>query len=63
MKSDYYFDECKDCMYREYSDELFCCAGSRLGLALHKLIKELPIISKFVDDYKYCGWYQKEEEL
>ena len=61
MKSDCYFDECKDCLYREHSDSLYCCAASRLGLAWHRLIKETPIINKFADDYKYCNWYQKEE--
>lgn len=61
MKSDCYFDECKDCMYKEHSDDLLCCAASRLGLAMYRLIKELPIINKLIDDNKYCNWYQKEE--
>lgn len=61
MKSDCYFDECKDCLYRECSDKLVGCAASRLGLAWYRLIKELPIINKFVVDYKYCNWFQKEE--
>lgn len=61
MKSDCHFDECKDCLYRERNDDLLCCAGSRLCLAWHRLIKELPIINKFIDDDYYCNWYQKEE--
>ncbi len=62
MKSDCYFDECKDCLYREHSDDLLCCAASRMGLAWHRWIKELPIIDRLADSYKYCNWYQKEDE-
>ena len=62
MKSDCYFDECKDCMYREHNDNLCCCAASRLGLAWYRLLKELPIVNRFIVDYKYCNWYQKEED-
>ena len=36
MKSDCYFDECKDCLYREYSDKLVGCAANRLGLAWYR---------------------------
>lgn len=61
MKSSYYFDECKDCLHREYSDKLYCCAASKLGLAWYRVLKELPIINKFVVDYKYCNWFLKEE--
>ena len=67
MKPDCYFDECKDCLYREHSDDLLCCAGSRLGLAWYRLIKELPIINKLVDDYKlgrcYFNWNTVSDEL
>lgn len=55
------FDECQDCLYKEHSDKLLCCAASRLGLAWHRLIKESPIINKFIDDNKYCNWFQKGE--
>ena len=41
------FDECKDCMYKDHSNDLMCCAVSKLGL---------------VDKYKYCNWFQKEEQ-
>lgn len=61
MKSNCYFDECKDCINNQYNDDLFCCAASRLGLAWYRLFKEIPIINRFVNDYKYCNWYQKEE--
>lgn len=61
MKSDCCFEECKDCLHREYADNLYCCQANRLGLAWHRLIKELPFINKFADDYRYCNWYQKEE--
>lgn len=65
MKSDYYFDECKDCLHSEYSDKLYCCQTSRLGLAFHRmwegLWEEIPAMKKVMDDYKYCNWYQKGE--
>lgn len=63
MKSDCYFDECKDCLYREHSDDLVCCAASRLGLACHRLVEELPIINRLIDGHKSCSWYQKDEEV
>lgn len=61
MKSDCNFKECKYCMYKEYGDDLLRCAASRLGLAWHKLFKELPIVNKFINDDKHCIWFQKEE--
>ena len=60
MKSDCCFDECKDCLHKEYSDDLCCCTTSRLTLAWYRLLKELPIVNKFIDNYKYCNWYEKE---
>lgn len=61
MNSDCYFDECKDCMNRQYSDDLCCCAANRLGLAWYRLLKEIPIINKFIEDNKCCDWFEKEE--
>lgn len=61
MKLDCYFDECKDCLHREYNDDFVGCLSNRLGFAWHRLIKELPLINKLADDYRYCHWYQKEE--
>ena len=61
MKSDCYFDECRDCLYKQHNDKLLCCTTNRLGLAWHRLLLELPLINKFIDDYRYCHWYQKEE--
>ena len=61
MKSNCYFDECKDCINNQYNDDLLCCVRSRLGLAWHRLLKEIPITNKFIADNKYCNWFQKEE--
>lgn len=63
MKSDIRFDECKDCVYREYSDKLVGCAANRLSLAWHRMIKELPIINKFIDDNRYCYWFIEDKEI
>ena len=62
MKSDCCFDECKDCLNKEYNDKLLGCATNRLSLAFHKLFKEIPIINRFTDDCKHCNWYEKESE-
>ena len=59
MKSDCYFDECKDCIYREYNNYLNVCLTNRLSLAWHRLLLELPFINKFVDRHKFCHWFQK----
>ena len=61
MKSNCYFEECKDCLYRKHNDDLLCCLTNRLGLAFHELLKELPIINKFIDSYKYCHYFEKEQ--
>lgn len=62
MKSNCYFEECKNCMYKEYNDDLIGCLSNRLGLAFYQLFKEIPIANKFINDYRYCHWFQKEEE-
>ena len=62
MKPNNCFDECKDCMYKDHSDDLMCCVVSKLGLAFHKLFVETPIVNKFVDKYKYCNWFIEEKE-
>ena len=62
MKSNCYFDECKDCMYREHNDDLMCCAVSKLALAFHRLIIEIPIVNRLVNKYKYCNWFIKDKE-
>lgn len=61
MKNDCYFDECKDCLWREYNNDLICCLTSRLNLAWHKLFIELPIINKFIDKNRYCHWYERDK--
>ena len=59
MNSNYYFDECKDCVNREYNNDLICCLSNRLNLAWHKLLLEIPIVNKFINSYKYCDMFIK----
>ena len=60
MKSGCYFEECKDCIFKECNNSLNVCLFSRLSLALHELLVELPIINKFINKEKYCNSYIKE---
>ena len=60
MKSDCYFDECKDCIYREHNNYLNVCLTNRLSLALHRMMLELPFINKVIDKHKFCHWFTKE---
>ena len=60
MKSDCYFDECKDCIWREHNNDLVGCLGNRLNLAWHKLLLEMPLINKLIEKEKYCTWFEKE---
>ena len=60
MKSDCYFEECKDCMYKECNNFLMGCLTNRLSLALHRLLLELPIVNKFIRKNEHCHWYLKE---
>lgn len=54
MKSDCYFAECTDCEFRDCNNDTMICLTNRLNLAFYKLCKELPIINKFMKDYKGC---------
>ena len=56
-----YFHECKDCMFREHNDKLIGCVVSRLGLAMRRLLFELPIINNYIRGYKFCELFIKEE--
>lgn len=60
MKSNCYFEECKDCINREYNNDLVCCLSNRLSLAWHRMMLELPFINKFIDKHKSCHWFKKE---
>ena len=62
MKCDCYFDECKDCVWKEHNDDSIGCLTNRLGLAWYRLLLEMPIISKFIDKdkYKFCHMFEKE---
>lgn len=62
MRSDCYFDECKDCVYREYNNSLVCCLTNRLSLAFYKLFAEIPIVNKFIDNYKHCYSFIEDKE-
>lgn len=60
MNSDCYFEECNNCINKEYNDQLYCCLNSRLSLAWHKFLLELPIINRLIDRHKHCNWFEKE---
>ena len=60
MESDCYFDECKNCIYKEHNEDLLCCLSNRLNLALHRLLLEIPLVNKFIDKNKYCYMFEKE---
>lgn len=49
MESDCYFEECKDCVYKEYNNDLLCCLFSRLSLAQHRFFLALPLINKIIN--------------
>ena len=38
------------------------CLTNRLSLAFYRLLKEIPIINKFIVDYKFCNWFVKRWE-
>jgi hypothetical protein len=56
MKSDCYFEECRNCINRKYNDDLICCVSNRLALAWHKMLVEL----KLANGNKYCNYFEKE---
>lgn len=58
MKSDLYFDECKECMWREHNNDLFMCLSNRLHLAFFELVADF----KLTDDVYYCRGFEKEVE-
>ena len=60
MKSDCYFEECKDCINKRYNDKFIGCLVNRLSLAFHRMLIETPIINKLVNKNKYCGWFEKD---
>ena len=60
MKADGYFEECKDCINKEYNDDFMGCLTNRLSLAWYRMLLELPVINKFIDKHKFCYWFEKE---
>ena len=60
MKSDCYFDECKDCVWKSHNNMLLGCLGSRIGLAWHRFLLEMPLINGLIDRHKFCHWFIKE---
>lgn len=59
MKSDCYFEECRNCINRKYNDDLICCLSNRLALAWHKMLVEL----KLANGNKYCNYFEKEQAI
>ena len=53
------FPECKNCDCYDY--ELICCAASQLGLAVHNLWREIPVIKSLFENTppKKCAWFME----
>lgn len=59
--SNTYFDECKDCEFRDCVDITTICLTNRLRLAKYKTGRELPLVREFMDESCYCyGFVRKE---
>ena len=62
MNTDLFFDECKDCEFKDVSNQLSCCMINKLGLALHNMFAEIPIIKNCVVDHRFCVAFVCKEE-
>jgi hypothetical protein len=61
MKSDCYFNECKYCVNKDYNDCFSGCLANRLRLAFYKLLIEIPLINKIIDNHIYCYRFESKE--
>ena len=59
MKSNLYFDECEDCVFRDCRDDTMICLSNQLSLAVFKFLKELPGISRVMLDSKVCHGFMR----
>lgn len=57
MKSNCYFEECGYCEFQDCNDDTMICLVNRLSLAFYKLLKELPVVNKFINGYKFCNGF------
>ena len=57
MNTDLFFDECRDCEFKDVSNQLSCCMINKLGLALHNMFAEIPIIKDCVADRRSCHMF------
>ena len=48
--------QCENCIYKKYKKELTCCCANELGHALTELIKQIPVIGKYIKEHE-CTWF------
>lgn len=53
------YDECEECEFQDCNNDTMICLISRLALAFHKLVMDMPVLKHLADDYKYCHWFIK----
>lgn len=54
--------ECKNCKRCVFNgSDALCCAAMDLRIAWYELVKELPIIGRYVPDEIECNNFSKEE--
>ena len=51
--------DCEKCVLN--GSDAICCHASKMQEELNKIYKELPIIGRYIADYK-CEWFLEKEE-
>ena len=54
--------DCEKCINREYKDKLICCAVAELKAAWVQLLRELPVIRRFIHNDYVCGNFLEDKE-
>ena len=52
--------QCENCINKEYKDDLCCCAAAHLGHAIREILKGLPLLGQYIQDYE-CQHWMKED--
>jgi hypothetical protein len=60
--SDNWYPECIHCDNFEYRDKLICCSANKVALAKHKLLLAIPIINRFIYDWKFCEGFVWDDD-